>query len=256
MIDRFFIQLDEYGNKLTKHSERQEALGKIKAYTGSDEIQIRAMRQDGFNYKHRITFISTANSNPLPIENEDRRILYIKTPNKLSTQEWVINSGGIAHVYETIFTEIMDFCYFLATEVENLKLDDYVQPLETPDKDKLILDNMPAIEQIAYYVKNSNWDAIKELALECGITTFDETWEVNKLQDEKLQELYTVMTEGNGSPRVVVKMMKDLGHSRLHSTKHGSNVFYYLINELHNYKINEVTFKEQFKEKKEVSLDG
>src|SRR5690606_37278455 len=48
MIDKFIIQLDEYGNKLTRTADKQEVLGKLKAYTGSAALQIRAIRQDGY----------------------------------------------------------------------------------------------------------------------------------------------------------------------------------------------------------------
>lgn len=243
MIDKYIIQLDEYGNKLTRTSEKQEVLGKLKAYTGSEELQIRAMRQDGYNYRHCTTFIMTANSNPLPIETDDRRVCFVKTPNKLEKQEWVLEAGGISHVIDTIKTEIMDFCYYLATEVETLTADQYVIAPETEDKERLILDSMPAAEQIIFYVQHSRFEELKLLAEEFGVLDLDENWEKNRLEDEKLCELYQVMTEGCGSNRTIVKMMKGIGISRSHTTKHGANNFYYFINDLHRYKEAEAEFK-------------
>jgi len=236
MIDKYIIQLDEYGNKLTKSSEKQEVLGKLKAYTGASDLQIRAMRQDGFNYHHSTTFILTANSNPLPIETDDRRVAFVKTPNKLERQSWVIEAGGISHVQDLIKSEIMDFCYYLATEVKNLSNDAYVIAPETEDKERLILDNLPAAEQIIYYVQHSRYDELIALAEEFGVMNLYQDWDQNRFQDAKLAELYEVMTEGHGSARTMVKMMKGIGHTRSHSTKHGSNVFYYFINDLHRFK--------------------
>lgn len=236
LIDKYIVQLDEYGNKLQRTSEKQEVLGKLKAYTGSSQLQVRAMRQDGFNYSHSTTFIMTANSNPLPIETDDRRVCFIKTPHKLEKQEWVIATGGISHVQDLIKNEIMDFCYYLATEVKNLKADDYVIAPETEDKERLILDAMPALEQIIHYVQYNKWDELYELSKENGIKDFTENWERSRLQDDKLQELYTVMTEGNGSSRALIKAMKGIGHSRSHTTKAGRNDFYYQIGDLHKYK--------------------
>lgn len=254
MIDKYIIQLDEYGNKLNRHSDKQEVLGKIKTYTGHPEIQIRAMRQDGFNYRHSITFILTANSNPLPVETDDRRFLFLKTPHKLETQEWVKAEGGIAVVHDKIRAEIMDFCFYLATEVKNLHMDAYVIAPMNEDKEKLILESMPAAEQIAFYVGNNKWKELCEVAEEYGVVNFTETWEANKLQDSKLEELYNAMTEGQGQHRVVVKLMKGLGHQRTHTTKMGANAWYYFITDLHTYKTPDPVFKEQFKEKKEINL--
>lgn len=236
LMDKFIIQLDEYGNKLTRASERQEALGKIKAYTGSEEVQIRAMRQDGFNYKHGITFIMTANSNPLPLETDDRRVCFVKTPNPMKTQKWVAEAGGISHVQDLIKAEVMDFCYYLATEVENLKLDDYVSPPYTEDKEKLILDNLPAADQIVFYLQRGRYAELIDLAVEHGVCDFDDNWENDRLEDAKLAELYDAMTEGNGSHRYIIKMLKSIGISRSHTTRNGANSFYYMIAGLNKHK--------------------
>lgn len=236
MVDKFFIQLDEYGNKLTRSSDKEEVLGKLKAYTGAQDIQIRAMRQDGYEYSHSITFIMTANRNPLPIETDDRRVCFVSTPNKLEHQEWVKSAGGISQVQKLIKNEIMDFCYYLATEVKNLHPDAYVIAPLTEDKERLILDNLPAAEQIIYYVNNSRWQELLDLAEEYGIVDFHEEWENNKLMNDKMSELYDLMTDGAGSDRTLIKAMKTIGHSRSHSTRRGENVFYYYINDLHRFK--------------------
>lgn len=236
LIDKYIVQLDEYGNKLTRTSEKQEALGKIKAYTGNEEVQIRAMRQDGFNYSHCTTFIMTANSNPLPIETDDRRVAFIRTPNRLDRMEWVKMAGGISHVQDMIKAEIMDFCYYLGTEVKTLKADDYVIAPDTEDKERLILDALPAAEQILFYIQHGRWEELIALADEYGINDFTLNWDKNKLEDSKLEELYDVMTEGQGSHRTIVKGMKGIGYSRSHTTKHGSNSFYYFIPSLHSHK--------------------
>lgn len=235
MLDKYFVQLDEYGNKLVRGSDRQEALGKIKAYTGSEDLQIRAMRTDGYNSRHSITFISTANKNPLPIETDDRRVAFIKTPNKLAEQKWVLEAGGIKHVQNIIKHEIMDFCYYLATEIDKLSGDEYVIAPETEDKEKLILDNLPALEHLEFLIQANKWDELKELAIEYAIDNFTFNWDKNKLDDDKLQELYLAMTDGNGSARALIKKMKSLGHSRQHTTKNGSNVFFYTISGLKDF---------------------
>lgn len=236
MIDKYIIQLDEYGNKLNRMSDKQEVLGKLKAYTGSAELQIRAMRSDGYNYLHCTTFIVTANSNPLPIETDDRRVCFIKTPNKLEREDWVIEQGGITVVQAAIKAEIMDFCYYLGTEIKTLRADDYVIAPYTSDKDNLIVDCMPAAEKIAYYIQNSKFEALAEWAVEYNIVDFTAGWDKGRLEDEKLQDLYSAVTEGQGLAHTVIRKLKELGLSRSHTTRMGSNSFYYQIPELHKYK--------------------
>lgn len=236
IMDKYFIQLDEYGNKLVRMSDKQEVLGKIKAYTGSADLQIRAMRTDGFNYKHSSTFILTANLNPLPVEMDDRRFALVKTPNKLELQDWVAEFGGISAVQDRIKTEIMDFCYYLATEVANLKPDEYMIAPNTADKEKIMMDNLPAVEQIAYFINNSKYQELLDLATDYGIDNFDNCWDKNRLMDDKLDELYQAMTDGNGHHRTICKALKNIGLQRSHSTKNNANIFYYTINELHKFK--------------------
>lgn len=235
LLDKYFVQLDEYGNKLSRAAEKQEALGKIKSYSGSPEIQIRAMRQDGFNYKHSITIILTANSSPLPLETQDRRIAFIKTPNRLDRQGWVHEMGGITEVIDKISAEVMDFCYYLATEVKNLRNDDYVVAPETADKEQLIIDSMPAYQQITYFITHGRYDKLEDMGIENGVNDFTEGWSVGRIMHEKLVELYDIITEGQGNPRTMVKAMKDAGIGRSHTTKRGANCFFYHLHDLHRY---------------------
>lgn len=256
LVDKYIAHLDEYGNKLTRTSDKQEALGKIKAYTGSADIQIRAMRNDGYNYRHSATFIMTANSNPLPIENEDRRFALIRTPNKLAIQDWVVQAGGVRHVVEKLIpSEITDFCYYLATEIKSLKGNDYVIAPETPDKEKLIIDSMPAAEQIGFYVQNSRFDQLAAIAEDMGVKDFKLNWDKNKLEDNKLEELYLAMTEGHGAHNTLIRQLKSIGLNRSHTTKDGRNVMYYYINELHKFKEEEDPgFEPQFEAKQVKGL--
>lgn len=236
MLDKFFVHLDEYGNKLNRASDKQEVLGKLKAYTGSEEMQVRAMRSDGFNYKHRITFIISANTNPLPVEMDDRRVAFIKTPNKLETQDWVKLQGGISAVQDRIKEEIKDFCYYLGTDIPLLKFDDYVIAPVNEDKERLMLDSLPAAEQMSYYFQHNQFDTIRELAEEYAISNIDMSWERNRFESEKVEELYLAMTDGAGATRTIIRSLKNAGIQRSHSTRLGQNTFYYYVPELHRFK--------------------
>lgn len=235
LMDKYFIQLDEYGNKLTRATDKQEALGKIKSYSGSPELQIRAMRSDGFNYQHAMTIIMTANSNPLPLESEDRRVAFLKTPNRLDRQEWVVNGGGIAAVQIKISNELMDFCYYLATEVDMLNSDAYVVAPDTADKTDLILDSMPAAELIAHLMMKNMFERLEMLGAEYGISDFCEGWGQGRIMWDKLEKLYSTMTEGMGMSTTLIRAIKGAGINRSHTTSVGQNVFYYYMPSLGGY---------------------
>lgn len=218
LVDKYIVQLDEYGNKLTRISDKQEALGKLKAYTGSQEIQLRAMRSDGTNYRHGITFIVTANTNPLPIELQDRRIAYIKSPYVLKEQKWVEEVGGIAAVVEKLKFEIKDFCYYLATEIKNLSDDDYVIAPNTEDKEKLVMQGLQAYEVICHCIVHEKFDELKAMGLDYSIEGFTGGWYKGRLQANKLDELYIKMTEGHGNKAVLHKALKERGYRRTYTT--------------------------------------
>lgn len=237
ILDKYFIQLDEYGDKLSTRASKQEALGRIKSYSGSAEIQIRAMRQDGFNYKHSSTIILTANKNPLTIEIEDRRIAFIVTPNRLDKQDWVKNLGGIINVIDSIKDEILDLCYYLATEIKNLDGDNYVIAPFTEDKEKVILASMSAVERIMHYIKVQNFKALYQLGINYDIPDFIKGWSKSRLYYKQITELYDRLTDGAGSPQIVTSYLKQEGIGRQHTTENKENVYYFTIPGLSKYKI-------------------
>ena len=164
MTDVYFAQLDEYGNQL-QYKDRDAALGLLKAYTGKQSVQIRQMRTDGFQYRHNITFIMTQNKNPLLLEDGDRRIAFFNTPNVLTEQKWVRELGGAAEAVDHVKAELLDFCYYLATEVEALPPSQYMKPRESADKAQLIYDSQPMSIKIASSIKTRDVEALCELAL-------------------------------------------------------------------------------------------
>ena len=239
---KYFVQLDEYGNLLTTTSMKQEALGKIKTYSGSPMVQIRAMHQNAVNYEHQMTMIVTANTNPLPIESNDRRIAFIETPNILEQQDWVLESGGVADVVERIkHTELMDFCYYLATEVKNLHSDEYMVAPKTDGKAKLIVSGMPTWERLVHHITNSEYKELEELGHEFAVEGFTEGWKHGRLLVDNIEALYHAMTDGAGSVKVITKGIKAAGYTKKHSTKDGKNVFFYELPRLYEYKTTDGT---------------
>ncbi len=247
IVDKYFVQLDEYGNQLSRTADKNEALGKIKAYSGKDNIQIRQMRTDGFNLHHSITLVLTANTNPLLLEEGDRRVVLIDTPNSLASADWVAEYGGISKVIDRIFNEIQDFCYYLATEIDDLSWDEYVTPPKTKLKDELIASVMPAGQRIAYYLKNNLIAKLEELTKEYDKPEVFKYATDGRIFEDDLFELYFDMTDGQGTKRGLVKAMTQSGFEKVPTTRDDRKSYYYHIPNLVSYS-NDHFFKDHSKE--------
>ena len=229
LLDTYFVQLDEYGNQLTTMRDREEALGKLKAYTGKQNIQIRQMRTDGFMYHHNATFIMSANSNPFGIEDGDRRIALLNTPNVLAEAEWV---DDITDVHQQILSETCDFCYYLATEVEDISGAEYMKPPESDDKQTLIADNMYASQRIAYVLKNGMMDYLKNLASDYNCPGVKDAISHGRIRAKDLEELYDVMTDYKGEMRSLNKAIRMSGIEIKATTTGGGKDYYYNLDYL------------------------
>lgn len=239
MTDKYFAQLDEYGNQLHTIQDKEETLGRIKAYTGKDTVQIRQMRTDGFNYKHSITFIMTANSNPLLIEDGDRRAAMIDTPNVLKNADWVIAMGGTTPMIDQLRTEVNDFCYYLATEVDALAWDSYMSPPDNHTKRDIIAQSLPAAQKLAYFFKNSMFGQVEDLADKWGCSGVLRSCREGRIYEDDLLELYIAMTEGRGTKRGLTRVMSDADFEKMPTTKNGIKSYYFSIPKFAMYKPNQ-----------------
>lgn len=137
MMGKYFTLLDGYGESL-ELEEQKEVVSKLKAYTGSKQVQIHCSDHPPYAYEHDITFITTAEARLLPLDADDKTTAVIHTPNKLEEEDWVISSGGLEHVMNLIESEHLNFCYYLATEVKTLSKARYKAPPHTAFKQDII----------------------------------------------------------------------------------------------------------------------
>ena len=232
MVDKFFAQLNEFGDQLTSSRMKEEALGRLKSYTGAPTIQIRQMHTDGYQYDHKLTFIMTSNRNPLMLDADDRRIALLHTPQALVNAPWVAGSGGISAVINQIEHETNDFCYWLATEVPSVSADEYNTPPTSTDKTRLIAESMPPAKRLAFYLKQKNWVEVRN--------TFDLYAPVqilayvveSRLLEEDLIETYENMHGGemDKPAKIVRQAMADAGFKQMRTMLQGrANVYYYVI---------------------------
>lgn len=231
VVDSYFVQLDEFGNQLTSAREKEEALGKLKAYTGKPVVQMRQMRTDSFTYQHGMTFIMTQNKNPLMLEDGDRRIAFFSTPNKLDEADWV---EDMTEAYNLIMSEVKDFCYYLATEVPLMTYSEFTKPPVSAAKHTLIADSMYAAARIAYALKHRMRDYLVSLGQDYSATAFLSALDKGRITYEDMEELYDAMTDMKGDFRVLNKEIKNAGIPVRATTHNNMKAFYYDIDWLRN----------------------
>lgn len=236
LLDAYFVQLDEYGNQLTRVSEREEALGKLKSYTGKQNVQIRQMRTDGFLYHHNATFIMTANKNPLMLEDGDRRVALFPTPNILAEVDWVNDMGGPTVVHDKILGETKDFAYYLATEVPMLSDSLYMKPPESASKRRLVADSMYAAQKLAYCFKHGMRAYLLELCEDFSIQELPYAMTRGRVFTDDLEPLYLALTEFNGDMKSLNKAMRNMGVDLIPTSEGGNKKYYYKTEWLTNKK--------------------
>jgi len=215
IVGAYFVELDEYGDSLSTLREKEEAIGKLKALTGKRKVDIRKMRENSHPYEHNVTFIMTANKNPLMLDDNDRRIALFDTPNILADQEWVEEAGGIDYVFNQVVDNVNDFCYWLATEVEPLPAAEYMRPPMFEGKFELIADNMPAAARIAYCFKQRQLNYLTELCLDYACDDTATAINTGEVMLSELDELYQELTQDKGTRRALIKALRDHGNVSL-----------------------------------------
>ena len=234
LLDTYFVQLDEFGNQLTRHEDKELATGYIKAYTGKSSVRIRTMRTDGYEHHHSITFIMTANKNPLFVEGDDRRIALFDTPNKLADEVWVQTYGGISAVHTALENELCDFAYYLATEVDNLSRDEYMEPPNTEEKKQLIASKFGAGQKLAFLLAHGMFVDIEKLARTYDVADIFKGAAEGRIYEDDLYDLYYEMTDGQGQKRGLSVCMREF--NKVPTTSGGVKAYYYEIPGLKQYK--------------------
>lgn len=223
MLDTYFVQLDEYGDQLSKLHEKELVKGRLKAFTGKPTVQIRGMRQEGYNISHSVTFIMTANKNPLLMDDQDRRIHLMETPNVLEIQPWFT-----ANAHDQIFAEIKDFCYYLATEIDVLPKNEYVTPPLSADKQKLIANSMFAAQRLAYAIAHDMVDYLADIGSDTNCRNFTDDVRSGRIQSKNLEAVYDELTDFKGDAKSLRKVLRKQPGITMHATTKDGEPTYYI----------------------------
>ena len=222
VVGAYFVELDEYGDSATSMKDRKELLGKLQSLTGKQKVDVREMHMNSYRYEHNITFIMTSNKNPLILLDDDRRIALFNTPNILAAQEWVID---IDKTFHEIIDEVNDFCFYLATEVVPLPLNEYVSPPALHGKFELIAESMPAASMIAYCLKNKNIDYLVRELEDYGFADSAQFLEQGSIYFSQLEEFYMEMTENRGNRRALLRTIRERGNVTMTRSGEGNSDF-------------------------------
>lgn len=226
----YFVHLDEYGDQLDK-SQAAIAKGRIKSYTGSAITQIRNLHSTPYEAQHNATFVMTANRNALAFDHDDRRFVYINTPNELAGQDWVKLLGGPPELVKRLQIEAKDFAYYLATEIEELDVTAYTSPRFTKAKADAVAQSLPPFTRLAIAVKKHDWQGLELLLLDYGMTLYDLVDARDKIHYDRLLPVASAMYPGTLTTHTLSKELDTIGLTKHRSSrkKDGKVVHTYYI---------------------------
>ena len=202
------------------------------------------MRTDGFNYRHNVTFVMTANTNPLLLEDGDRRAHIMETPHSMATLDWIAEAGGLKVVQENLKKEVNDFCYYLATEVADMTFDEYVSPPLSKAKQDVIAKSLPAGPRLAYMLKHNMFDHLERLMEEYEVPKLFSHAAEQRIYEDDLFELYLGMTDNAGAKRGLAVAMNDADIKKIPTTRGGHKAYYYQVGALRYYESDSGGFSE------------
>lgn len=160
LLDKYFVGFNEIGKELHP-KDADAAMEKIKRYTGSEQFQLRIMRENTSTAQMLATFILSANSGTFQIDPDDRRIHYVDTPNK-----W---KRG-AEYSDFVQHHIDDISYYLTITYESLSTEEYNEPPFSETKRRAMINKQPVGMRILSYVLHEQYDDLYELAIDSGIS--------------------------------------------------------------------------------------
>jgi len=230
LMDTYFVQLNELGDTVTSASEKKKAQGILKNYTGSQQFECRAMHTDARTYPQTAMFIMTANQSPLTIEDTDRRLYYIATPNTFDHSPQCMASDPVT-VYNAIMAQTDDIAYWLATEYTNLQKHDYVRARESEGKQEMVFGSLNSSTKIAWALSNGEFDLLMEWLIDPR-TIFNAEVINNRVTLPRLAEAYHHHSNSE-DPEGVMKLAMKAQGVKMHFGSH--NVPYYDVPHIGDY---------------------
>lgn len=223
MVNKYFVHFDELHKELGKF-ESAAATEKLKRYSGSETFSVRLMNQNSGTGKMLATIILTQNGSNLYIEPDDRRFLYIDTPNALGEQRG-------AQVVYAMDNNMDDIAYYLATEYTNLPSNEYMRAPANEAKQAIMISNIPVATRLVYYIKTQRYEDLFQLAFDANV----EIHELTEWRSKSRIKADTLIAIHNGitgltpdNPKAMFRDLfkKELSEQPKHPYTGGDNTLY------------------------------
>ena len=227
--NKYIVNLNELAEGLQNKAERVKATGDLKLYTGSDIFQCHGKGKDPYTAPQRAMFIMTANSNPLAIDDNDRRVYYISTPNTFDSSPQCRASKSSRDIYYAITNQLEDIAYWLATEVENLDDNHYTTAPHHTGRNEIIFSSLPIAEKIVWALAKKEFKLLDTYLYEPSVI-FEHAGE-DKVYLENIEEAYHQVGNVEDIDKVIKGLMKKYGFKQLHS----NNMVYWIIEGMANH---------------------
>ncbi len=227
---KYFVNLNELADTLTNKSEKLQAQGLLKLYSGSERFQCQGKGSNTYTADMTAMFILTANHNPLPIEDNDRRVYYIGTPNTFISSPQCQASKSVSSIINTIRGQTLDIAYWLATEVENLEDNDYTTAPHHRGRNKIIFDSLTIVEKMSWALQKGEFGLLVDYLPDAD-PIFEHRQE-GRIYLSALVDVYQDVGHLD-NPEVAIKaVMKRQGFNQRTGT---GNAIYYAIPDLDGY---------------------
>ncbi len=227
--NKFIINLNELSEGLITNADKTKARGNLKLYTGSQTFQCVGKGKDPYQTFMRAMFIMTANRNPLAIEDGDRRLYYIATPNTFESSPQC-KASQPTDIHNLLMTQTNDIAYYLATEHKNLHSTDYLRAPHNEGKDSILFESLPSSQKIGWALETNNIQLLIDWALTPEYLLLDSI--DNKITLKNLTKLYHDQTGADDAEHIMKKVMKKHGFKQFQST---GNSVYYTVSNLEDY---------------------
>jgi len=255
-----WLELEEAGEGYSK-KEGEKLVAQLKRITGNAYTALTKKGKDSRKIRHYITPIISTNMTTKLITDSidnDRRLILIKCPHKIINRLPMTLSNGTVikdtrKLLQTIHIELPMFAKYLATEVEDIPIMDYLDNTNWKNDDytNFIHDSLSDVDKLYNYACVGDLDEFVEVLLDCGIDALD----INNMfsLSNPTEGAYCMVYNTNSSKELGVKSLEDICLSTPILSSN-TKMIYRTIKKVLNkrrdfrtYKVNIITFNKPYK---------
>jgi len=225
--DKYIVNLNELSDTLNTKTEKNIAMGNLKNYTGSTQFQCHGKGKDLYSAPMKALFIMTANSNPLDVADDDRRVYYINTPQAMIDTPQV-KASNIGVITRSILSQTKDIAYYLATEIGELSPQDYTTAPRHAGRANIIFAGKNAGDKIAWALAHDKFALLAEYLDDFSPLLAEQ--EEGKVFLDDIITVYSDMVNSDDPKGRMRTAMNNVGLKSKKTSRGGkTNMLYYYI---------------------------